>query len=196
MPAPPCAFTIGPVHLGLLPHAGGRGETAARAWLAGHLGVAPAAVPLRRDVHGRPCLDGRGRDCNWSHSGDRLLVALGEGVRVGVDLELARPRAKALEIARRYFHADEAAALARLAPDAVDAAFLRLWCAKEAVLKAHGRGLAHGLDRFAIGGFEEADTPLRLRLVDRGLAPLDVWSLADVPLPGAVAVLAWRADPD
>lgn len=196
MSAPPRLFTIGPVRLGLLPHAGGRGETAARAWLAGHLGVAPAAVPLRRDVHGRPCLEAHGQDCNWSHSGDRLLVALGEGVRVGVDLELARPRPKALEIARRYFHADEAAALARLAPDARDAAFLRLWCAKEAVLKAHGRGLAHGLDRFAVRGFDDADEPLRLRSVDPGLAPLEAWSLADVPVPGAIAVLAWRPDPD
>lgn len=192
MTAPSSLFTIGPVRLGVLRHAGGRGEPAARAWLAGCLGVAAPDVPLHRDVHGRPGLDGPGRDCNWSHSGDRLLVALGEGVRVGVDVEVARPRPKALEIARRYFHADEAVALARLPPGARDAAFLRLWCAKEAVLKAHGRGLAHGLDRFAVGGFDAAGEPLRLRRVDPGLAPREAWTLAEVPLPGAVAVLAWR----
>ena len=31
-----------------------------------------------------------------------------------------------------------------------DIAFLRLWCAKEAVLKAHGHGMAFGLDQFEL----------------------------------------------
>ena len=187
---------FGPVRLGVLPHAGGRGEPAARAWLADRLGVAAPDIPLERDGHGRPCLGVSGRDCNWSHSGDRLVVALADGARVGVDVEVARPRPKALEIARRYFHDDEAAALAELQPAARDHAFLRLWCAKEAVLKAHGRGLAHGLDRFAIGGFEEAGAPLRLLAVDAGLAPAAAWTLVEVPLAGAVAVLAWRPAAD
>jgi phosphopantetheinyl transferase len=49
---------------------------------------------LRRDAHGRPRLDGalRAFDVSWSHSGEGLLIALGEGVDVGADLERARLR--------------------------------------------------------------------------------------------------------
>src|SRR3546814_6405959 len=58
----------------------------------------------------------------------------------GIDLERQRPRARALEIAERYFSADEAAALAALPAADRSVAFLELWTAKEAVLKALGRG--------------------------------------------------------
>ncbi|TCZ82231.1 4'-phosphopantetheinyl transferase superfamily protein [Lysobacter sp. N42] len=193
MPVPLHDLAVGPVRLALLPHAGGRGESAARAWLAAGLGLAPDALALPRDAHGRPALGRPGRDCNWSHSGDRLLVALAEGARVGVDLELRRPRPKALEIARRYFHPQEAVRLAALDGREREAAFLRLWCAKEAVLKAHGRGLAHGLGRFGIAGFEEAGAPLRLAVDDGALGR--GWRLRAFDWPEAIAVVAWRPDP-
>src|SRR5699024_314193 len=70
---------------------------------------------------------------------------------LGCDLELARPRPRALEIAQRYFTAAEAGWLARLDGPAREAAFVRIWCAKEAMLKAHGRGIAFGLHRLEFG---------------------------------------------
>src|SRR3546814_3037285 len=69
-------------------------------------------------------------------------------------LELLRPRPRALALAERFFVRSETGALLALPAEAREAAFVRLWCAKEAVLKAHGRGLAFGLDRleFALCG--------------------------------------------
>src|SRR3546814_13489669 len=57
-------------------------------------------------------------------------------------------------LAERFFVRSETGALLALPAEAREAAFVRLWCAKEAVLKAHGRGLAFGLDRleFALCG--------------------------------------------
>jgi len=74
--------------------------------------------------------------------------------------------------------------------DVRDEAFLRLWCAKEAVLKAHGRGLAFGLDKLA---FAQGDGALVLVACDRALgAPAD-WQLREfIPQPGYRAALAWR----
>ena len=111
------------------------------------------ALPLARDDRGRPRLGGRlaGWDCSWSHSGDGLLIALGEGVQVGVDCERLRPRPRALELAQRFFTAPEHDWLAAPSAAVRDRAFLRLWCAKEAVLKAHGHGLSFGLDRLRFG---------------------------------------------
>ncbi|GAB2506103.1 4'-phosphopantetheinyl transferase family protein [Lysobacter humi (ex Lee et al. 2017)] len=184
-------FPFGPVEAGLLPRpSGAAAEPLARAWLAPRLGAAPADLPLRRDAHGRPRLGLAGRDCNWSHSGGHLLVALGRGVDVGVDVEVARPRPKALELAQRYFHPAEAAELAGLAEADRSAAFLRLWCAKEALLKAHGRGLAFGLDRLRFAGFAET-TPVLVE-ADPALGPVGGWRLEGLDVPGAVAVIAWR----
>ena len=68
--------------------------------------------------------------------------------------------------------------------------FLRLWCAKEAVLKAHGRGLAFGLDRLA---FDRLDGVPRLAHVDAGLGRVDDWHLAPLDLGALTGMVAWRA---
>ncbi|HEY5850188.1 MAG TPA: 4'-phosphopantetheinyl transferase superfamily protein [Lysobacter sp.] len=168
-------------------------EPLARNWLAAELGVPAAALPLARDPRGRPRLGGElaGWDCNWSHSGDGLLIALGEGVHVGIDLERLRPRARALELARRYFTVAEVDWL-HAAPSAAvrDHAFLRLWCAKEAVLKAHGHGISFGLDRLR---FEDEGGDLRLVACDPALgSPLD-WQLQELqPAQDYLGALAWR----
>ena len=70
---------------------------------------------------------------------------------------------------------------------------MRLWCAKEAVLKAHGRGLVFGLHRLAFaadGGYwRMTDCAPELG------TPAD-WTLhALAPMPGYVATLAWRPAP-
>ena len=122
------------------------------------------------------------------------LLALGAGVRVGVDLEVARPRPHALGLAARYFTAPEARWLAGLPQADHEHAFLRLWCAKEAVLKAHGHGLSFGLHRLR---FESRDGPLQLAACDAALGPVAHWSLREFePAAGYLAALAWRRMPD
>ena len=168
-------------------------EPVVRQWLGAQLHCAPDAVALARDVLGRPrlCAAQSGFDVNWSHSGDGLMVALGEGVSVGVDLERLRPRPRALEIARRFLATSEADWLAALPQEAQGLAFIRLWCAKEAVLKAHGRGLAFGLDKLT---FSELDGRLELIDCDRALGLPESWSLRELePHAGYRAALAWRA---
>ena len=167
-------------------------EPLARVWLARVLGCEPAAVTLVRDALGRPRLGAlqRGWDVSWSHSGQGLLIALGEGVDIGADLERIKPRPRALALARRFLAGSEADWLATLPIQAREPAFLRLWCAKEAVLKAHGRGLAFGLDKLA---FAEVNGALQLRTCDRLLGQPDDWSLREfMPRPGYRAAIAWR----
>ena len=168
-------------------------EQLARGWLGPQLGCDPDALPIYRDDHGRPRLDAPfgDRDISWSHSGEGLLVACAHGLVLGIDLERERPRPRAMELARRFFHAQEARWLDGLPDPAMrERAFLRLWCAKEAVLKAHGRGLAFGLHKLA---FAEGEDGLRLVDCDPALgAPTD-WQLREfTPHPGYRAALAWR----
>ena len=190
-PTPPTL----PVRWSWMPRQGAvAAEVQAREWLAEQLRAPAQSLPLRRDAWRRPRIDApfERHDVNWSHSGEGLLIALADGGgRVGVDLEWQRPRPRALELAKRYFTTTEHAWLATMAdPREREQAFLRLWCAKEAVLKAHGRGIAFGLDRINF-----VDGPAGLRLVechpDLG-DPAD-WVLQALrPAPGYLGALAWR----
>ncbi|TXI47624.1 MAG: 4'-phosphopantetheinyl transferase superfamily protein [Lysobacter sp.] len=210
-----------------------RGESAearVRAWLSEALGRAESEIALTRDARGRPHLapiDGESMgnggeiDVNWSHSGDWLLAAYAVDARVGVDIEWLRPRTTALALARRFFAPEETEALARFAdaPAMLERQFVRLWCAKEAVLKAHGHGLSFGLEklRFALddprddgrdddhddgrddGRDENRDlaeppAPPRLVACDPALGAPHDWRLrAWTPAPDYLATVAWRA---
>ena len=171
---------------------GAAAEPLARAWLAQALAAGEDAQPIQRDPRGRPQLGApfAAWDCNWSHSGGGLLVVLGQGLQVGVDLEWQRPRTRALDLARRYFTPAEVEWLETLEMAAREPAFLRLWCAKEAVLKAHGHGLAFGLNRLE---FADTEGGLRLHACDPALGRPEHWSLQEIePAPGYVGALAWR----
>ncbi|TXH66423.1 MAG: 4'-phosphopantetheinyl transferase superfamily protein [Lysobacteraceae bacterium] len=187
---------IGPVECAWWPYRRGENaQTRVRQWLAEALGIAQSALILRRDPYGRPRLDGKpgGHDVNWSHSGEWLIAAYVVGAAVGIDIEWLRPRPKALALAQRFFVAEETAALAAEVADAQDLEqrFTRLWCAKEAVLKAHGRGLSFGLDKLRFTVVEEDRTP-QLLACDSALGLPEDWRIhAWTPVPGYLATVAW-----
>lgn len=101
---------------------------------------------LTSGEYGKPHLAG-GPRFNLSHSGSAAVVALSSALELGVDLERAGRRRRHAELAQRFFCRREAAAVAAAEGVAREALFLHLWTAKEAVLKALGRGLAFGLER-------------------------------------------------
>ena len=168
-----------------------RGRLPLRAVLAGYLGIAAEQVELTDGEHGRPALavsHDQSIGFNWSHSGGQALIAVGRHVTPGIDLEQVRPRQRALALAQRFFSADETAALAALPTTAQGHAFLELWTAKEAVVKALGRGIAFGLDRFSV-----ACDPDQLRLCYLQGDDASAWQLRRLELADdLVAALAWR----
>lgn len=196
-PAPllPPLSRIGPVRWVQLPHAAGvPAQPLAEAWLAAQLGNDAPRSTLVRDVHGRPrFVPPCAYDVSWSHSGEGLLVALGAGVEVGADLERLRPRPRALELARRFFDPRETAWLEAMEGAEREDTFVRIWCAKEAILKAYGRGIAFGLHRLRIA---ERDGALHLASADPALGRAEDWHLREfLPQPGYRATLAWRPVP-
>ena len=162
-----------------------RAQDIASDWLRGIADVA-AVDGLHRDARGRPRL-ARG-DISWSHSHGRLLIAYGEHERIGVDAESRVRHANPLRIARRFFAAEEIAALEALDGDERQLAFLRMWCAKEAVLKADGRGIAFGLEKLV---FDAAGDGLRMLRCDPALGRIEDWRLQLIaPEPDYISVLA------
>ncbi|WP_436766136.1 4'-phosphopantetheinyl transferase family protein [Streptomyces sp. URMC 123] len=141
------------------------GRLLAKAALARQLGTGPGAVRLHTRCagcggpHGKPRPVGAaaGWELSVSHSGDRVMVAITEGVPLGLDVE----RLPAPEAGRDAADDDpaeaeltltpgERAALAALPPRDRPRAFLTYWTRKEAVLKATGDGLAVPMTDFSV----------------------------------------------
>jgi 4'-phosphopantetheinyl transferase len=171
---------------------GGNSRETAAKLLSARFGGPPAAWLPEYDAHGRPQLPQHpSLDISIAHSGALWMLALaGSPRRIGLDIEALRARPNALEVARAQFPASEADWLQTFAADNRSAAFLRLWCAREAVLKAHGAGMSGGF-RSVEFGFDGR----RIRLVrcDAALGTPGDWQLREfVPARGHVGALAWR----
>jgi len=105
-----------------------------RALLAPYVGLRPEAIAFRRGERGKPAVDGI--EHNLSHCDDLALLAVARAP-VGIDVE----RHGVVDTSR----------LARLVLAPAEAGctaprdFLRVWCRKEAFLKATGVGLVDDL---------------------------------------------------
>ncbi|MBX3698077.1 MAG: 4'-phosphopantetheinyl transferase superfamily protein [Dokdonella sp.] len=159
-------------------------------------GGAGAPPPILRGEHGKPFVAEAGfPQFNLSHSGCCVVFAFARDHEIGVDVEMIGRRHSSLELARRFYAAEEAAALGALAESEREAAFMRMWTCKEAVLKALGQGLSFGLHRvrFAIG----PDSPaIALQEIAAEAGRREDWQLKRFePAAGHAGALAWRGPP-
>ncbi len=164
-----------------------------RLLLGAYLGLPGKDVSLVRSVRGKPVLDRAahrgGLEFSMAKSEGRVLVGVCVRDAIGVDLEpVARKPHNAMRVAQRYFHPAEAGDLGGFDAGWRDAAFLRAWACKEAVVKASGQGIANQLCRFRIE-MDPARPAAMLEFEDDDPA---AWSLAliqpDRDYVGAVAV--------
>jgi 4'-phosphopantetheinyl transferase len=168
----------------------GRRFAAGRGWLrhvlGAELGVPPAGVQVV-DGPGKPRLADAGGPCfNLSRAGDLALLAVST-VEVGVDVE-RHDGSRGLEAAPLACSPAELVALDRLPASARGEAFLELWTAKEAYLKASGVGLALAPDRVELGPATEGGA-LPVLTVGRP-APARWWVRRLTPRRGYVAAVA------
>jgi phosphopantetheinyl transferase len=94
---------------------------------------------------GKPVIKGEPLAISWSHTRWLTLVALRKVGALGVDLEGPRSLSNLL-MQRCYTLAEQAQCVQ------VKDAALRIWCLKEAYVKALGRGIAFGLQRIDCSG--------------------------------------------
>jgi 4'-phosphopantetheinyl transferase len=163
-----------------------------RTLLAAYLECQPAHVQFRHGPQGKPALDPTPDGplyFNVSHSNGMALLAFTRHTEVGVDVEHLRPFASDMGMAKRYFSRREYQALRSLDAEQRTEHFFHTWTRKEAILKARGVGLAHGLERVevAVGPHE----PVRILRMDEDECWAARWSLrALTPAPGYVGALA------
>lgn len=123
------------------------GRALARRALADATGLPPAEIAFGTRCehcggdHGKPRLAGSRWSFSLSHSGERVVLALAEGVELGVDVERESDR-DIDSIGDMVLTPAERDVLAALPPAGRRAAFHAYWSRKEALLKATGHGLA------------------------------------------------------
>jgi 4'-phosphopantetheinyl transferase len=119
------------------------GRAGLRALLGGYLDRAPTEVGFTAGAHGKPRLDPSSPlRFNLSHSHARAIVAVATEAEVGADVEHVRQRTDLRRVARRVFTEAERDAIEAAGADGREHAFYRHWVAKEAFVKATGRGIA------------------------------------------------------
>ena len=164
--------------------------------LAGELDLEPGAIRLVEPELGKPrlCASHARPEIDFSvaHTEGMSVVALARHAKVGADIERCRPIPEKLKIAAEMFGDDAARDIATLPAAERDQAFLRLWTAGEAYVKALGIGLAlrHRPIPFCIDP-DGAQVTFRPDFPER-----DVWRLAFLDAPAGYVCCVATADRD
>jgi 4'-phosphopantetheinyl transferase len=136
-----------------------------RTVLSNYFDVAPRDWRFAVNNYGRPSIatdhaDARGVDFNLSHTDGLVVMGVARECAIGVDVENVRTHEAAIEVADRYFHAEELAELRTLSSEKQKQRFFEYWTLKESYIKARGMGLTIPLERFAF----HLDDPERIWL--------------------------------
>lgn len=91
-------------------------------------------IDCRMDEHGKPYLPDLDYHISLSHSYDYASVIIGKTKKVGVDIELIKPKIKSI---KHKFLSDIELVQEQIV-DNIDGLYV-CWCAKEAIYKWHGR---------------------------------------------------------
>jgi 4'-phosphopantetheinyl transferase len=159
-----------------------------RELLGCYLGISPRTVPILYADAGKPHLPPEfALEFNISHTDGMALFAVGT-TRVGVDVERDRPIPDADGLVSRFFSRREIAEFQAIPPLRRQAAFLRAWTRKEAVLKAIGRGV-QSLDYCEVT-FADGEPPA-VRSIEGDASAGDRWQLITwEPAAGYLAAVA------
>lgn len=163
-----------------------------------HYADSSAEPAIEAGEHGKPFVAAADYPhFNMSHSGDCVMFAFSRDHELGVDIEapVSRRRFSTLELAARFFTADESTMLAALDEKTRDAAFMQLWTCKEAVLKALGHGLSFGLDRLQFALDSNASACSLDAIAEEAGVPEDWQIHRFMPGQGLLGSLAWRGLP-
>jgi len=154
--------------------------------LASYGSLSPSRLEFQAGRYGKPALlnPSAALEFNVSHSGDYALIVVTAGAACGVDIECSKAHTDQAAIAANFFSAREVEWLSHNEPR-----FLRLWTAKEAVVKAVGGGLSIPLCDFDVSAVLEGKTS-SIALASHGIQPQTLW-LRELPVvPGYAAAVA------
>jgi phosphopantetheine--protein transferase-like protein len=96
------------------------------------------------------CPDAPAYRLSFSSSGSTALACASRNHSVGIDIEKIRAIENVTQLAQRFLTDEEAALVSKCPTDEQNMRFLQIWAAKEAGLKAIGKGIVSGLNTFLV----------------------------------------------
>jgi len=123
---------------------GALGRIAVKKISSSYLGKDAKDIQIKCESFGKPylCCSGKRLPINYnlSHSGEIVMVAFGQNIPIGVDVQEIKQIQEYQRLAEYYFSPEERAA----------DSFFKYWTAKEAYVKAIGYGLYKDLASFSV----------------------------------------------
>jgi 4'-phosphopantetheinyl transferase len=122
-----------------------------RLLLGNYTGKDPKDLVFSYSKFGKPVLTNTERSdifFNLSHSGNLLLIAIGKGKHIGIDVEKIDGKIDIFGISSLVFSNDERYSLSRSLDPVQN--FYELWTAKEAILKSTGLGFSYPSNQFSV----------------------------------------------
>lgn len=123
---------------------------ALRYLLAAYVGCDANILQFEHNSFGKPFVKNSKVSFNLSHSGNIALIAITQGIEVGVDVEKVEREIDYLNLAKSFFSQSEYMSILSAVNSEQLASFYRCWTGKEAIVKAYGKGLSIPLDSFSI----------------------------------------------
>ena len=129
---------------------------------------------------------------NVSHTNGHGLIALTKNGRVGVDIEHRHVKLDLDGPIKQAFSAPEQRALERVEPQYKEELFLRIWTAKEALIKATGEGFRTDTASFSIPKILLDGTTDKIKNFYLPSVQDTEWSLVNLETISYAAVLAYE----
>ena len=172
-------------------------RAALRAVLCREVGCLNESLAFEAAKHGKPFALVGGQPAsisfNVSHSGNHGLIAVAPRGRLGVDVEERAPRRNLDNLIEGVFSPQEKAELESLEGCQQLHAFFRFWTIKEALVKAHGKGLSMKVAELEIPEDMRRGAP---RCVGQfAQIPGSSWCLEDIGTKDFAAAVAHELSP-
>lgn len=113
--------------------------------IGSYSGISPRDIRIGKHERGKPFIahpEGKHPEFNISHSGRLILMAFTRNRQIGIDVERYRNLNNAAKIMKRFFSREEADYYLNCSENMKDSRFFKLWTAREAYVKAVGKGAA------------------------------------------------------
>lgn len=169
-------------------------RAALRAVLCREIGCPNESLAFEAAKHGKPfaLVDGQPASIsfNVSHSGNHGLIAVVPSGRLGVDVEERAPRRNIDNLIEGVFSPREKAELESLEGCQQLHMFFRFWTIKEALVKAHGKGLSMDVTKLEVPEtMLQGATRSECQFPDLGNTK---WSLEDIGTEAFAAAVAYE----
>ncbi len=150
--------------------------------LASYIGIAPEKLRFKVGKFGKPFIVDNGKPhklkFNLSHSGNKMVAAVGYHGSIGVDIEVWNEKIDYYAIVEGCFAKIEATFWKALADSEKTAVFYRFWVRKESFAKAVGAGITLGISNV----INSVDDPVRYLEIPDCYGKASDWKVIDLNL--------------